>query len=72
MLFAARANIQPRSFIADCIDIHARSDRDNVVDLDLGSAKFPPNAQRHMAELVRRPQPYVLAKGSPPQVVVGR
>ena len=49
----------------------AELDRDNVVDVDLGSAEFKANAHRHMAEWARRPPFYVLGKG-PPQVVVGR
>jgi cytochrome P450 len=44
----------------------------NVVDIDIGSADFKANAHRHMAEWARRPPFYVLAKGSPPQVIVGR
>lgn len=47
-------------------------DRSNVVDIDLGSAEFKANAHRHMAEWARRPPFYVLSKGAPPQVVVGR
>jgi cytochrome P450 len=50
----------------------AELDRDNVVDIDLGDAKFKANAHRHMAEWARRPPFYVLSKGGPPQVVVGR
>ena len=46
-------------------------DRDNVVDVDLGSAEFKANAHRYMAEWARRPPFYVLGEG-PPQVVVGR
>ena len=49
----------------------AELDRDNVVDVDLGSAEFKANAHRHMAEWARRPPFYVLGNG-PPQVVVGR
>jgi cytochrome P450 len=47
-------------------------ERSNVVDIDLGSAEFKANAHRHMAEWARRPPFYVLSKGAPPQVVVGR
>src|SRR6476661_6190793 len=47
-------------------------DRSNVVDIDLGSAEFKANAHRHMADWARRPPFYVLSKGAPPQVVVGR
>src|SRR4051794_20287803 len=47
-------------------------DRSNVVDVDLGSAEVKANAHRHMAEWATRPPFYVLRKGSPPQVVVGR
>jgi cytochrome P450 len=47
-------------------------DRTNVVDVDLGGAGFKANAHRHMAEWARRRPFYVLAKGGPPQVVVGR
>jgi len=50
----------------------AQLDRDNVVDIDLGSAEFKANAHRHVAEWARRPPFYVLAKGGQPQVVVGR
>jgi cytochrome P450 len=50
----------------------AELDRSNVVDIDLGSAEFKANAHRHVAEWARRPPFYVLSKGSPPQVVVGR
>ncbi len=49
----------------------AELDRDNVVDIDLGSAEFKANAHRHMAEWARRRPFYVLGEG-PPQVVVGR
>ena len=49
----------------------AELDRDNVVDVDLGSAEFKANAHRYMAEWARRPPFYVLGEG-PPQVVVGR
>jgi cytochrome P450 len=49
----------------------AELDRNNVVDIDLGSAEFKASAHRHMAEWARRPPFYVLGKG-PPQVVVGR
>jgi cytochrome P450 len=45
--------------------------RDDVVDVDLGSAEFKANAHRHMAEWARRRPFYVLGKG-PQQVVVGR
>jgi cytochrome P450 len=47
-------------------------DRNNVVDIDLGDAEFKANAHRHMAEWARRPPFYVLRKGAPPQVIVGR
>jgi cytochrome P450 len=50
----------------------AELDRDNVVDIDLGSAEFKANAHRHVAEWARRPPFYALSKGNPPQVVVGR
>jgi len=50
----------------------AELDRSNVVDVDLGSAEFKANGHRHMAEWAKRPPFYVLRKGSPPQVVVGR
>ena len=46
-------------------------DRNNVVDVDLGSAAFKANAHRHMAEWARRPPFYVLGHGQP-QVIVGR
>ena len=49
----------------------AELDRDNVVDVDLGSPEFKANAHRHMAEWATRRPFYVLGKG-PPQVVVGR
>src|SRR5690349_13562714 len=49
----------------------AELDRNNVVDIDLGSAEFKANAHRHMAEWARRRPFYVLGNG-PPQVVVGR
>jgi cytochrome P450 len=49
----------------------AELDRNNVVDIDLGSAEFKSNAHRAMAEWARRPPFYVLGNG-PPQVVVGR
>jgi cytochrome P450 len=47
-------------------------DGSNVVDVDLGSDEFKANAHRHMAEWGRRPPFYVLRKGAPPQVIVGR
>src|SRR5262245_4041738 len=47
-------------------------DRSNVVDIDLGDAEFKANGHRHMAEWARRPPFYVLRKGAPPQVIVGR
>ena len=50
----------------------AELDRSNIVDVDLGSAEFKANAHRHMAEWARRRPFYVLTKGGPPQVVVGR
>jgi cytochrome P450 len=46
-------------------------DRNNVVDIDLGSAEFKANAHQHVAAWARRPPFYVLGHG-PPQVVVGR
>jgi hypothetical protein len=46
-------------------------DANNVVDLDIGSGEFKQNAQRPMAEWVRRPPFYILSNG-PPQVVCGR
>ena len=49
----------------------AELNRDNVVDVDLGSAEFKANAHRHMAEWARRPPFYVLGRGQP-QVIVGR
>jgi cytochrome P450 len=53
------------------ISLPAELDRNNVVDVDLGSAEFKANAHRHMAEWARRRPFYVLGNG-PPQVVVGR
>ena len=50
----------------------AELDRSNVVDVDLGSAEFKANGHRHMAEWATRPPFYVLRKGAPPQVIVGR
>jgi cytochrome P450 len=47
-------------------------DRNNVVDIDLGDAEFKANGHRHMAEWARRPPFYVMKKGAPPQVIVGR
>jgi cytochrome P450 len=47
-------------------------DQTKVVDIDLGDAEFKANAHRHMAEWGRSPPFYVLRKGAPPQVVVGR
>jgi len=49
----------------------AELDRNNVVDIDLGSPEFKANAHRHVAEWARRPPFYVLGQGQP-QVVVGR
>jgi cytochrome P450 len=49
----------------------AELDRNNVVDVDLGSAEFKANAHRLMAEWATRKPFYVLGKGQP-QVVVGR
>jgi cytochrome P450 len=49
----------------------AELDRNNVVDIDLGSAEFKANAHRLMAEWATRPPFYVLGNG-PAQVVVGR
>jgi cytochrome P450 len=46
-------------------------DRNNVVDIDLGSAEFKANAHRYMAEWARQPPFYVLGYGQP-QVIVGR
>src|SRR4026207_1971317 len=43
-----------------------------VVDIALGDAEFKANAHRHMADWGRRPPFYVLRKGAPPQVIVGR
>src|SRR6201993_3377111 len=53
------------------ISLPAELDRNNVVDVDFGSAEFKANAHRHMAEWARRRPFYVLGNG-PPQVVVGR
>ena len=53
------------------MSLPAELDRNNVVDVDLGSAQFKANAHRHMAEWARRRPFYVLGNG-PPQVVVGR
>ena len=53
------------------ISLPAELDRNNVVDVDLGSAEFKANAHRDMAEWARRRPFYVLGNG-PPQVVVGR
>ena len=53
------------------MSLPAELDRNNVVDVDLGSAEFKANAHRHMAEWARRRPFYVLGNG-PPQVVVGR
>ncbi len=50
----------------------AEVDRDNVVELDIGSDAFKANAHRYMAEWARRPPFYVINKSGPPQVVVGR
>jgi cytochrome P450 len=49
----------------------AELDRNNVVDVDLGSPEFKANAHRLMAEWATRKPFYVLGKGQP-QVVVGR
>jgi cytochrome P450 len=49
----------------------AELDRNNVVDIDLGSADFKAHAHRHVADWARRPPFYVLGNG-PPQVIVGR
>ena len=46
-------------------------DRDNIVDIDLGSSEFKQNARRHLAEWAQRPPFYVIRSG-PPQVVCGR
>ena len=51
--------------------VHADLDRNNVVDIDPGSAEFKANAHRYMAEWARRPPFYVLGSGNP-QVIVGR
>jgi cytochrome P450 len=53
------------------MSLPAELDRNNVVDVDLGSAEFKANAHCHMAEWARRRPFYVLGNG-PPQVVVGR
>src|SRR5919201_5263496 len=50
----------------------AEIDRDNVVELDPGSAEFKANAHRHMAEWARRRPFYMVAPGQRPQLVVGR
>jgi cytochrome P450 len=47
-------------------------DRDNLVEIDLGSAEFKANAHRHVAEWAQRPPFYAVSKGGPPQVIVGR
>jgi cytochrome P450 len=49
----------------------AELDRNNVVDVDLGSAEFKANAHRLMAEWATR-RPFYVLGGGPPQVVVGR
>jgi cytochrome P450 len=49
----------------------AELDRNNVVDVDLGSAEFKANAHRLMAEWATR-RPFYVLSGGPPQVVVGR
>ena len=46
-------------------------DKNNVVDIDLGSTEFKANAHRYMAEWARQPPFYVLGYGQP-QVIVGR
>src|ERR1700728_2177386 len=53
------------------MSLPAELDRNNVVDVDLGSAEFKANAHRHMAEWARRSPFYVLGHGQP-QVIVGR
>ncbi len=53
------------------MSIIEKLDRNNVVDIDPGSAEFKANAHRHMTEWARRPPFYVLSSGHP-QVVVGR
>ena len=53
------------------MSLPAELDRNNVVDVDLGSVEFKANAHRHMAEWARRRPFYVLGNG-PPQVGVGR
>ena len=50
----------------------AEIDQSKVIDVDLGSDEFKANAHRHMAEWGSRPPFYVLRKGAPPQVIVGR
>src|SRR5690348_12548852 len=50
----------------------AELDAHKIVEVDLGSDEFKANAHRHMAEWGSRPPFYVLRKGAPPQVVVGR
>src|SRR5262249_56352464 len=44
----------------------------SVAQLNAGSADPKPTAPRHRAEGARRPPFYVLRKGAPPQVIVGR
>ena len=50
----------------------AEIDQSKVIDVDLGSDEFKANAHRHMAEWGSRPPFYVLRKGAPSQVIVGR
>ena len=50
----------------------AEIDRDNIVELDPGSAEFKANAHQHMAEWARRRPFYMVAPGQRPQLVVGR
>ena len=47
-------------------------DRDNVVELDPGSAEFKAKAHEHMAEWARRRPFYMVGPGQRPQLVVGR
>jgi len=47
-------------------------DQTKVVDIDLGDDEFKANAHRYMAEWGCSPPFYVLRKGAPPQVIVGR
>jgi hypothetical protein len=49
------------------MSLPAELDRNNVVNVDLGSADFKANAHRHMAEWARRRPFYVLGNGPPHQ-----